>query len=391
MFGRAIRIDAGRLKGIAAAIAYISILGVGYGMMYPLLTILLEEQGVSGTLIGISTMAQAVGAIAITPFLPAILRRFGLPTLMVCSAAFEVAAFLCLFLIQDVWAWMPWRILLGASGSVAFFGSEYWIVSLAPDRQRGRVIGAYAFMVAASLGFGPLLLTVIGFEGFLPFAIPMLLCVVGCLPVIRARREAPRFSGGGALGDVHNFILRNPTICVAVILFGALEAGLLGLIPAWGVRSGLDPEAAVTLIGLASFGCVAIQPLMGPASDRWNRRLLLGFCAVSCATLMLAMPVLVGSRFALWAAVFVWGGLSAGLYTVALVELGARYDGRELAVGNAAMIMGYSIGAAFGPLVAGRMMDAIPPNGMLYSLTAGCLIYLALLAFRGAGVRRTRN
>ena len=106
---------------------------------------------------------------------------------------------------------------------------------------------------------------------------------------------------------------------------------------------------------------------------------------------MLSLPLLVGSRFGLWAVLFTWGGMSAGLYTVALVELGARYDGRELAVGNAAMIMGYSIGAAFGPLAAGAMMDAIPPHGMLYSLAAGCMIYFALLAFRGAMIRRSSN
>ena len=389
MIRRNLPMDAGRLGGIAAAMAYISILGLGYGMMYPLLTVLLEAQGESGVLIGISTMASPAGAIVITPLLPAILRRYGLPSLMAFSAASEIAMYLCLFLFQDVWSWMPFRVILGVSGSIAFFGSEYWIVAMARDGQRGRVVGVYALFVAGSLGIGPLILSVIGFAGFLPFAIPMLLCAAGTVPVFLARRQAPRFSGKGALMEVPRFITANPTICFAVILFGALEAGLLGLVPAWGVRSGIGPEAAVTLIAIAGFGTVAIQPLLGPASDRWSRRLMLGLCALSCAALMVSMALLVGNRLALWAAFFAWGGLSAGLYTVALVELGARYGGRELAVGNAAVIMGYSIGAVFGPLVAGAMMDAIPPHGMLYSLVGGCLIYLALLSFRGAEVRRT--
>ena len=391
MFTGAFRVDAGRFPGIAAAIAYITILGLGYGMMYPLLTLILEEQGVSGTLIGVSTMAQAAGAIAITPFLPRILRRIGLPALMVLSAALEVGTFLCLFLKQDVWIWMPFRAILGMSGSIAFYGSEYWIVAMAPNARRGRVVGTYAFFVAASFGIGPLFLTVIGFEGFLPFAIPMLLCAAGMVPVILARHQAPRFSGEGSLSEVPKFFLGNPTICLAVVLFGALEAGLLGLFPAWGVRSGLGPEAAVTLIGIAGFGTVFIQPLMGPAADRVNRRWLMGLCAATCAALMLVMPSLVDGRLALWAAVFAWGGIAAGLYTVALVELGARYEGKVLAVGNAALIMGYSIGAAVGPPAAGKMMDAIPPHGMLYSLSAGCVLFVALLAYRGVTVRHPVN
>ncbi len=356
-------------------------------MMYPLLTVILETQGVSGTLIGISTMVQAVGSLIVTPFLPAIMRRTGLAALMATSAVAEMILFLMLYLTQDVWAWMPLRILLGVCGSIAFYGSEYWIIALAPPARRGNVVGVYAFMVAATLGIGPLMLTVIGYEGLLPFALPMMLCVAGAIPALLARRHAPRFSGEGSLQEVPRFILGNPTICFAVVLFGALEAGVLSLLPAWGVRAGIGADAAVTLIGIAGFGTVFIQPLMGPAADRWNRRTLLALCAAVCAALMVAIPFLYGLRLTLWIMVFLWGGISAGLYTVALVELGARYDGRMLAVGNAALVMGYSFGALVGPPLAGGMMDAVPPHGMLYSLAVGCVIYLVLLLRRGAAPR----
>ena len=380
-----------RLRGIVAATLYIVILGFGYGMFYPLLTVILEADGVSGTLIGLSGTVQAVGSVLITPILPRVLRRFGLANLLAGAALCETVLYLLVFLTGDVWLWMPLRLLLGACGSVAFFGSEYWIVAMAPERRRGQVVGVYTILVTAAMGAGPMLLPVIGFVGFLPFAIPLLLSALGTVPVLLARHRAPRFTGSRSLASVPRFMLQNPGLCLAVVLFGMLEAGLLTLLPAWGVRAGISAEAAVVLIGLAGFGTVAIQPLIGPAADRWNRRRLLAFCAAASALLMLAMPPLVGQYWALASVVFLWGGIAAGLYTVALVELGSRYRGGEMAVGNAAIILGYSLGATAGPLFAGGMMDAIPPHGMLYSLVAGCLFYLALLAFRSVGDRRRDN
>jgi len=379
----AVRFAAGRGAGISAAIAYIAANGLGYGMMYPLLTLLLERQGESGFLIGVSTMAQAVGSLIITPVLPALMARVGLTRLMLLAAAVEAVMFLALFLQQDVWTWMPIRVVLGMSASVAFYGSEYWLVALAPSRSRGRIVGVYSLVASAALALGPMLLAGVGFEGFTPFAVPMLLSVVGAAPVFLARRHAPGFTGRGSLGEVPRFILANPTICFAVILFGGLEAAMLGLFPAWGLRAGLAPTAAVVLIGVAGLGTTALQPLLGIAADRRDRRSLLAVCALCCAALTLALAAFSGFQPALWAAVFLWGGFSAGLYTVALVELGARHEGRTLAVGNAALVMGYSVGALAAPPIAGGMMDAIPPHGMLYFLAAASALYLLLPFMRG--------
>jgi hypothetical protein len=51
---------------------------------------------------------------------------------------------------------------------------------------------------------------------------------------------------------------------------------------------------------------------------------------------------------------FVWGGLAAGLYTVALAELGARYSGATLVSATAAIVTAYGVGALVGPLFVGR-------------------------------------
>ena len=378
------RFWAGHIQGIAAAILYITLTGVNFGLQYPLLTVILESQGVSGAMIGASTMAQAVGAIAITPFMPAMLRRSGISRLLAAAALISIACLCLLKANPDPWFWMLVRPILGSAGSIAFYGAEYWIVALAPGAWRGRIIGVYTVCVASGFGVGPLILITTGFYGWLPFQIAMLVLLVSVIPVTLARKYAPFFAGEVKISEVPRFFLANPTICVAVCVFGSLESGFLGLVPAWGVRAGLIATAAVTLVAIAGFGNIGLQLFLGPASDRMNRRFLLGFCALACAACTLSLPALLETRWALWLAVFLLGGLAAGLYSISLVELGHRFEGRDLAVGNAAIILSYGIGAAAGPPFAGAMMDAIPPHGLMYALAAICLAFLALLVWRGS-------
>jgi hypothetical protein len=44
----------------------------------------------------------------------------------------------------------------------------------------------------------------------------------------------------------------------AVILFGAIEFGVMALMPVWGVRTGLDADAASFLVSALVLGNVAL-------------------------------------------------------------------------------------------------------------------------------------
>ena len=72
---------------------------------------------------------------------------------------------------------------------------------------------------------------------------------------------------------------------------------------------------------------------------------------------------------------------------MALTEIGARYKGGKLAVANAAIMLGYGIGALVSPVVFGFAMDAIPPDGLLVASAGMALVYLILMLWR---IIRTR-
>ncbi len=68
---------------------------------------------------------------------------------------------------------------------------------------------------------------------------------------------------------------------------------------------------------------------------------------------------------------FVWGAIAFGTYTVAMVDLGARFSGALLLAGNSAFGVVWGIGGIVGPSIAGIAMDLVGHEGL--PLTLGLL------------------
>ena len=85
-----------RARSLAAIIAAMGIVTLVYAITFPLFALVLHQQGVSHTLIGLSTMTQAGAVLFIAPLAPPLLRRIAPARLMqgitLASAALIVLA-----------------------------------------------------------------------------------------------------------------------------------------------------------------------------------------------------------------------------------------------------------------------------------------------------------
>ncbi len=57
-------------RSLIAVIASMAVVNLVYGIAFPLFALVLDAQGVSKTLIGLSTLSQAVAVFAIAPLSP---------------------------------------------------------------------------------------------------------------------------------------------------------------------------------------------------------------------------------------------------------------------------------------------------------------------------------
>ncbi|RLA35812.1 MAG: hypothetical protein DRR15_06525, partial [Gammaproteobacteria bacterium] len=64
-----------RNRNLIAVIASMVVVNLVYGLTLPLMSLVLDTQGVSKTVIGLSIVAQACAGVVIAPFVPRLMMR----------------------------------------------------------------------------------------------------------------------------------------------------------------------------------------------------------------------------------------------------------------------------------------------------------------------------
>jgi MFS family permease len=182
-----------------------------------------------------------------------------------------------------------------------------------------------------------------------------------------------RFSG---------YLLAVPTATLGVFVFAMGESGGFAFLPLWGHHLGFTPTVAVFLVSAMTLGNVVFQIPLGLLADRTDRRAVLLGCAICGALGMPLAWALTGSPWALIVVLFIWGGVTAGIYTVGLAHLASRFAGGELASANAAFVFCYGLGMLVGPTLLGDAVARAPMFGFPLVLGVAFALYALIVAYR---------
>ncbi len=369
-------------------IASISIVGMTFGITSPLLSVLLERQGYSYTMISLNTAMAAAGTIAFAPLLPALVRRFGTANILLTSIAMILLSLALLPVFPNIWVWFALRFVYGMGGGALFILSETWINQIVTDAQRGRVLGLYVTILSLGIAVGPILLTLVGTVGSAPFIFGVTVVALGAIPVVLARRSAPPVTARSS-SFVLRYIRIAPSGTLAGLVLGMIESTALYLLPLYALRRGLEGDTAILPVTAFAAGAIVIPLFFGWLADRIDRHMVLAAAAaaagLSVATYLL---VSVGSAW-FWIATFIWGGSATAIYSVGLTLLGQRFTGADLVVASALLVSMYSVGSLTGPILTGAAMDAWSVNAFpIFAATVG-IAYGALVMIRRLGRHAT--
>ncbi len=363
-----------RTRSLVAIIGMIGVVGLVFGLTAPLLNLLLERQGMSGRMIGLNGAMTALGALIFTPFIPSIALRVGPFRLLFATLTATALLLLAFKLFDDYRAWFALRFLMGIAVVVPFLISEIWINQIATPQNRGRMLGIYAACISAGFGTGPLLMQVTGVGGWTPFVVAAALVLVAMGAISMARGDSPYLDPMGHKSPLP-YVRAAPLAILAGLMYGAIETGIFGLLPVYGVRSGFGEGMAATQLTVIAAGNILLQYPVGWLADKTPPRRVLMLCAVTGVLGGALLPALKDSVL-MWPLLFVWGGTITGMYTVALTMLGQKYTGLALASANAALIVAYNAGAMGGPPLLGQAMDLVDPDGLAYGLAGFFVIFL---------------
>jgi MFS family permease len=367
---------------LIAAIAAITAVGIAIGLGLPLLSIIMEKRGISSTLIGLNSAMAGIASMAAAAVTAKIAHRFGVATTMLWAILFAALSALGFYYIENFWLWFPLRVVFHGAITLLFVLSEFWINATAPPSRRGLVLGIYGTVLSLGFAAGPLLFSVLGSDGILPFAFGAGVILLAAVPIFLARNENPVLDEKPELHFMR-YIFLVPTATAAVFVFGAVESGGLSLFPIYGTRSGFSESQAALLLTVMGIGNVIFQIPLGMLSDRIaDRRNLLALMTVIGLVGALCLPLLQGQWMLMAIILLFWGGCVSGLYTVGLSHLGSRLTGADLAAANAAFIFCYAVGTVAGPQTIGAAMDIAGNDGFAWAIAGFFGLYVLLSVVR---------
>ncbi len=370
-----------RFRSLVAVISAMCVTAALYALSLPLFATRLDEMGESETVIGINAAAQAIALLAVAPFAPRLLQKFGPAVVMLWMLAGTLVFILLCPLYENAWYWLVLRLLLGTTTSIMWIAGEAWVNQASDDAGRGRVLAIYGVAGAAGTmaGFG--VIGYFGHTGWTPFLIAGGMIVVSALAILPAIRIAPPFAGVQSAPMAKLFFMA-PTPLLINLLAAVTFGSLASFLTVYGTDIGMPRDDTFWLLVLLSAGGLMQYPI-GWLADRMNRRVLALGLMVAMMVMFALMGPALADPFLRWPyALFLGMGLM-GLYTLGLTLLGARFRDADLSAATTLFQLMWNTGVVVGPFAVGIAMDQTGPAGLPWTIIGFYALVVAVVVVRG--------
>lgn len=363
------------LRNLVAACAAITVFGLAFGMTAPLLSLLLAERGVPSDIIGLNAAMMPLGILLFSPVIPYAAQKFGARQVAITAAITTAVLIVAYKVFDNLGAWFVLRIVNGMSIATLFVLSEAWIVGSAGSAHRGKVVAIYASILSASFAAGPLLIGLIGIDGWVPFLIGAVAIVIGTLPIFGIRViEQPAATEHGLSGPL-SFTRKAPILVAAVGCFAILDSAAISLLPVYGIENSLTQSEAAFALTALIVGNIFLQPPIGWLADRVPARTMFMMLAAITVVVLAALPWVLHTIL-FWPVLVIAGSAGYGIYTVSLKSLGDRFQGQELIEGSATFSVVWGIGALLGAISGGWSIRVSTVFGLPFFLAGVYLVFL---------------
>jgi MFS family permease len=353
-----------------------------WGILTPTIIAGCLGRGSSTLVIGVLTSIWALPFLIAAPVYTRIVGRIrAKPALLVGMSADVVCVWLFPLVPHDG-AWIVLQIVSGATLGHFSLITEAWLNLFSTDRSRARVTSLYGILPAIGYALGAGIYALVGYQGYAPYLAASAAMAVGMIPILLMPQEASDIVQGGEERLRHAFG-RAPLLLGVAVLAGVLEMVPWSLMQVYAIDNRWPLRAAAFALPVFYWGQVLLTYPIGWIADRRPRRqVLLGTSAV--AVLCMAAMMLLARTPALWAVVFLTGGIATATYTLGLAILGQRFDAGHLVSANAAFMACYGLGTILGPPAVGVLMDRWGPQAFPAAL--GCVS--ASIFFCASAARR---
>ena len=347
---------------------------MGGGVLNTQLSLRMTQVGFSTPAIGITLAFYFLGLVVGYFFCYRLIQRVGhIRSFAVFAAATTIIIILHGLYISAVF-WAILRLFNGIANFGLFMVIESWLNECTQSQTRGRVFSIYMTVTYMGIGIGQQLLNFGNESGKDLFLIAALLSALSLIPVSTTQSVHPE------LPQPAKYTFKALFRQVPLGMLGCFAAGLtnsafFSMAPVFGTKIGLSVFQLSWFMSVTVIGGFAVQWIIGVVSDRFDRTLILAILACLAALLSLGIVFTRGiSYYWLLIEMAIFGGLIFAIYPVAVARANDVFDGKDAVAVSSALLLCYSIGAIFGPILASFIMTLLnTPYGLYvyWSLITG--------------------
>ncbi|HLR54347.1 MAG TPA: MFS transporter [Pseudogracilibacillus sp.] len=369
----------------------IIIAGFTQGMLLTVLSVILDQEGVSALMNGVHASALYIGILLMAPFIEKPLYQYGYKRMMLFGASLVIVSLFLFPAWMNIWFWLILRMTIGMGIEMLHISSQTWITSMTMGKNRGTILAIYGLSFGLGFTIGPMMVRLVTIWQQLPFLVSGGLIIAVLLAIVTLPNEKPEHEASTFMNNSfgHSFGRFFSAWKIAWVSFlcpfayGFMEAALSGVFPAYGLQLGYNVETLSIILPCFAFGSIIFQIPIGMLSDRVDRRKILT-SLVGLGTIAFFMLTFFEQHL-IWMMVLL---TLAGVFVGTLFSLGISYMGdllpnALLPAGNVICSVLFSMGSMVGPFLGGIFIKYLPDVSFFYIFVLMLFVLtVSLMLFR---------
>jgi MFS family permease len=367
-----------RSLSFAILLLSVALLCLGHGLQGSLIAISANKAEFRTDVTGLIMSGYSGGMLLSALLTPRLIRNVGHVRAFAGLASIVSTVILLIPLWVNPYFWFSMRLISGLCTSGLFIVCESWLNAFASNKTRGRLLSIYMIVTYGSLGCGQLLLNVQDDSGFARFIIVSALLSLSLVPLILLPTEAPEIRDAANVSIIDIWRV-SPLAVVGSIANGLGQSAFFAMGSLFGLGKGLSVTAVSLMLALPSIGVIFSQFPIGWASDKLDRRsIILALSTIGgLIPVILLFSGILPSRV-LIGLITLFGTLILPVYSLVVAHANDHMTKDQVLGASGKLVLLYGVGSAIGPILAGRVMYSVGPNGFLYYHAA---VFLTLAGF----------
>ncbi|MBF0378999.1 MAG: MFS transporter [Desulfamplus sp.] len=353
-------------------------LSIGSALQNTLLSVTLRYAGNLEYIVGIVMSAYNLGMIMGFFICQKLVQRVGHIRAFAAFSAIASCLAICYGLYQSLIFWFVLRFISGICIASLYMIVESWLNEMVDHNIRGRILSIYMIVVYLGNGLGQLMINTTGIEGkeiFMLLGIVFALCIP---PIALTQAIIPRPLKSVQF-DFFKLMRLAPSSMLGTFISGLILGAFYIMGPVYCIDSGIKISQITIFMMVTVWSGLLFQFPVGMLSDRFNRLNILAllglFASIVAITIILAGH-LKFNFLLLLTALF---GVVFTIYPVSIAKSQENIEPGDIIPISAALILSYSVGSAFGPLLSSGLMHIIGPSG-LYIFSGSVAAFMGFAA-----------